>query len=185
MKTSRPCPSGPRIRKIPEGDNRERLVCPDCQFIAYENPKLIVGAVSCWQNRYLLCRRAIAPRTGYWTIPAGFLELGETAAEGAIRETLEETGAFILIDQLLAYYDLNHIGQVHMIFRASIEDPTPIGPRPESLECRLFSWNEIPWSELAFPTVHWALQHHHESQIRGSFAPFTNPQTYRTKHRGL
>jgi ADP-ribose pyrophosphatase YjhB (NUDIX family) len=161
-------------RRIPTGDNRERLVCRGCGFIHYDNPRIIVGAVCSADQRILLCRRAIAPRRGYWTIPAGFLEVHEAAEAGAAREALEEAGARIHIDQLLGVYSLEHISQVHLIFRATLADPH-IEAGEESLEVRLFAWEEIPWEELAFPSVTWALQHHHAVRSQRQFPPFANP----------
>jgi ADP-ribose pyrophosphatase YjhB (NUDIX family) len=145
------------VRRIPEGDNRERLTCPDCGFIAYENPKVVVGSVVAAEDgRVLLCRRAIEPRSGFWTLPAGFLEMGETVAEGARREAWEEARARIALDGVLAVYSIARIGQVQVIFRARFAEPG-FAPGPESLETRLFGWEEIPWERIAFPSVHWAL----------------------------
>ena len=109
---------GPRVLEVPEGDNRERLVCPECSYVRYDNPKIVAGAVVLWQGRYLLCRRAINPRKGYWTIPAGYMELNETALDGAKREVLEEAEAEIVVDGLLAIYNIPRISQVQLIYRA-------------------------------------------------------------------
>ncbi len=146
----------PFVIAVPDGDERERLTCPDCGYIAYENPKLVVGAVVFHGERLLLCRRAIAPREGFWTMPAGFLELDETTAEGAVRETWEEACARIRIDRLLGIYELPGIGQIYMIYRATMTSPD-YAPGPESREVGLFSWDEVPWDALAFPSVRWAL----------------------------
>lgn len=148
------------VRRVPEGDNRERLMCADCGFVAYENPKIVVGSVvTAADDRVLMCRRAINPRKGYWTLPAGFMELGETPEEGAAREAREEAEATITIDGLLGVFSIARIGQVQMIFRARFAEPE--APRfaagEESLEVALFSWDTIPWSDIAFPSVHWAL----------------------------
>lgn len=148
---------GPSVSAIPDGDNRERLVCPDCGYVAYENPKIVVGAVCAWRGRILLCRRAIAPRIGFWTMPAGYLELGETAADGAKREVWEEAGARVEIDDLLGLYDIPRIGQVYVIYRARLSVPD-LAPGPESQEAALFDWPSIPWDHLAFPSVGWALR---------------------------
>ncbi len=146
------------IRRIPEGDDRERLTCADCGFIAYENPKVVVGSVVAAEDgRVLLCRRAIEPRAGFWTLPAGYLEMGETAPEGAKREAWEEARARIALDGVLAVYSIARIGQVQVIFRARFAEPG-FAPGPESLEARLFAWEEIPWEQIAFPSVHWALR---------------------------
>lgn len=145
------------IRTVPDGDTRERDTCARCGYVAYENPKVVVGSVVASAGRVLLCRRAIEPRRGAWTLPAGYLELGETAAEGAAREAEEEAGARILIDGVLAVYDISRIGQVQVIFRARFDGPERFEAGIESLDVRLFAWDEIPWGELAFPSVHWAL----------------------------
>jgi len=144
------------VRRIPEGDDRERLTCPDCGFIAYENPKVVVGSVVALGDAVLLCRRAIAPRRGFWTLPAGYLEMGETAEEGARREAWEEARARIALDGVLAVYSIARIGQVQVIFRARLAEPG-FAAGPESEEVRAFAWEEIPWAEIAFPSVRWAL----------------------------
>lgn len=164
-------------RAIPAGDSLERLVCQDCGWVHYENPKVVVGAVVTHQGRYLLCRRAIEPRVGYWTMPAGFMELGETAAEGAVREALEEANARVAVDALLGVYSVPRIGQVHMIFRATLID-VRVAPGPESLELGWYAFAEIPWTDLAFPSVHWALRHHSQVAGRREFAPFSTPPEY-------
>jgi ADP-ribose pyrophosphatase YjhB (NUDIX family) len=164
---------GPRVSQIPEGDTRERMVCLDCGFIHYDNPKIIVGAVVRWEERYLLCRRAIEPRKGFWTLPAGFLELEETAQAGARREAWEEAQARIAIDGLLAVYDIPRLSQVQLIYRARLLSPE-IAPGPESLEVALFQWHEIPWSDLAFPSVGWALEQDRDSLARGDFTARCN-----------
>lgn len=166
--------AGPRIREIPAGDNRPRLVCPDCGFINYENPKIIVGSVVTWQDRFLLCRRAIHPRKGYWTIPAGYLELNESVIDGARREAVEEACADIEIDALLAVYNVPRISQVQLIYRATLRAPG-FAPGEESLEAALFDWDDVPWNGLAFPSVHWALRHFDEVRGMASFAPRSNP----------
>jgi ADP-ribose pyrophosphatase YjhB (NUDIX family) len=147
-------------RRIPEGEDRERLTCNDCGFIAYENPKIVVGSVVAVEGRILLCRRAIEPRRGFWTIPAGYMELGETVEEGARREAREEACADLALDGVLAIYSIARIGQVQILFRARLADPgaSPgFAAGPESQEVRLFDWSEIPWDDLAFPSVHWVL----------------------------
>lgn len=145
-------------RRIPDGDDRERLICPDCGHIAYENPKIVVGSLVSAGGRVLLCRRAIEPRRGFWTLPAGYLELGETVEEGAMREAWEEARARIAIDGMLNLFSISRIGQVQIIFRARFADPEPsYAAGPESLEVGLFAWEEIPFPALAFPTVRWAL----------------------------
>ena len=144
--------------RIPEGDNRHRQVCSDCGFIAYENPKVVVGAVVTFEGKILLCRRAINPRAGFWTLPAGYMELQESAEAGAMREAYEEARARIAIDQLLGAYTIPRLSQVQLIYRARLTDPA-ISAGPESLDVGLFAWADIPWDELAFPSVRWALRH--------------------------
>lgn len=160
--------------RIPEGDNRHRQVCNDCGFIAYENPKVVVGAVVTYEDRILLCRRAINPRSGFWTLPAGYMELHETAEAGAMREAWEEARAKIAIDRLLGAYTIPRLSQVQLIYRARLIDPQ-ISAGPESLAVGLFRWAEIPWAELAFPSVHWALGHFDAVRGRDDFAAFSNP----------
>jgi ADP-ribose pyrophosphatase YjhB (NUDIX family) len=166
------------IRRIPEDDNRERLVCADCGFISYENPKVVVGSVVVADGRVLLCKRAIEPRLGFWTLPAGYLELGETLAEGALREAQEEAEAAIELDGILGVFSIVRIGQVLVIFRARF----PSGAEPhfaagsESLEVGLFAWDQIPWDEIAFPSVHWALDAWHRSGQAALGRPAGNPQ---------
>jgi ADP-ribose pyrophosphatase YjhB (NUDIX family) len=162
-------------RRVPEGDDRKRLVCDDCGFVAYENPKIVVGSVVTSGDRFLLCRRAIDPRKGYWTLPAGYLELGETAEQGARREAWEEAYARIEIDQLLAIYSIPRISQVQLIFRARLLDET-VAAGPETVEVGLFGWDDIPWEEIAFPSVHWALRHYRETAGEMDFAPRANPE---------
>jgi ADP-ribose pyrophosphatase YjhB (NUDIX family) len=153
--------AGPTTLKVPEGDNRERLVCEDCGFVLYRNPKVVVGAVIAHEGRVLMCRRAINPRQGFWTIPAGYLELGETTAEGAAREAREEAGAEIAIEGVLAVYSVPRISQVQVIYEAKLARPG-FAPGAESLEARLIPWDAIPWPDLAFPSVRWALGHWRE-----------------------
>jgi ADP-ribose pyrophosphatase YjhB (NUDIX family) len=162
------------IRAVPEGDDRERLVCPDCGFVNYENPKVVVGAVVSWQDRILLCRRAIPPRKGFWTLPAGYMEVNETAAEGAVREAMEEACADIEIETVLAVYSIPRISQVQVIYRARLVSPD-IAAGPESEEVGLFRWDDIPWGDLAFPSVRWALGHYDEVRGEAAFAARSNP----------
>jgi ADP-ribose pyrophosphatase YjhB (NUDIX family) len=169
-----PAGRGPSVLSVPEGDNRERMVCPDCGFINYENPKIVVGAVCLWQEQFLLCRRAINPRRGYWTLPAGYLELNESTLAGAMREAWEEAEARITIDGLLAVYDIPRISQVQIIYRAHLNAPE-FAAGAESLEVKLFAWDEIPWDELAFPSVRWALDHYRESTASGDFTARGTP----------
>ncbi|MGE4561871.1 MAG: NUDIX hydrolase [Rhodospirillales bacterium] len=152
---------GPSVETVPEGDDRIRLVCPDCGYISYENPKVVVGAVCVWQDRFLICRRAIEPRQGRWTIPAGYLELGETTADGARREVQEEAGAEVRILGLLGLYEIPHINQVYVFHRAKMTGPE-FAPGQESEAVELVQWADIPWDELAFPSVTWALRRYDE-----------------------
>ena len=162
------------IRQIPEGDDRERLMCPDCGHVAYENPKVVVGSVIAEGEHILLCRRAIEPRSGFWTIPAGYMELGETVEEGAQREAWEEARVRITLDGVLAVYSIARIGQVQVIFRARFAEPS-FSPGPESLEVASFHWSDIPWDELAFPSVHWALKAWRETAHGALPAAVLNP----------
>ena len=162
------------VQKIPEGDTRPRLVCDTCGFIRYENPKIVVGSVVAHEGRILLCRRAINPRSGFWTLPAGYLELNETTADGAAREAYEEATARIEIDRLLAVYSIPRLSQVQLIYRARLLDPD-VKAGPESAEVGLFQWEEIPWDDMAFPSARWALWHWRETEALQEFAPMTNP----------
>jgi len=157
-------------RRTPEQDDRQRLVCERCGFVDYENPKIVVGSVATWEDRVLLCRRAINPRDGYWTLPAGYLELNESPEKGALREAWEEARARLEIDQLLATYAITRISQVQLIYRARLVTPE-IAAGPESREVGLFTWDQIPWEELAFPSVHWALEHFRQTADQAVFAP--------------
>lgn len=161
-------------RRIPDGDDRRRLVCDTCGFIQYENPRIVVGSVAGWEDRVLLCRRAIEPRKGYWTLPAGYLELGESPEVGAVREAWEEARAELEIDRLLAIYSITRISQVQLIYRARLKHPG-VAPGPESLEVALFRFDEIPYGDIAFPSVHWALKDYRETLDQTAFAPRVEP----------
>jgi ADP-ribose pyrophosphatase YjhB (NUDIX family) len=152
----------------PADDNRDRAVCQDCGEIHYENPLNVVGTVPVWGEQVLLCRRNIEPRLGYWTLPAGFLELGETVAEGALRETVEEAGANVEMQELFTMLDVVRVGQVHFYYRARMRD-TSLQPGPETIEARLFHEAEIPWSELAFRTVRLTLEHYFADRRLGRY----------------
>jgi ADP-ribose pyrophosphatase YjhB (NUDIX family) len=141
------------VYRIPDdGDTRERAVCPACDTIHYENPLNVVGTVPYWGERVLLCKRNIEPRWGKWTLPAGFMELGETTAEGAARETVEEAGARIEMEDLFTVLSVPRVGQVHLFYRARLLDER-FDPGHETIEARLFTEDEIPWDEIAFRTV--------------------------------
>lgn len=166
------------VRTVPAGDTSERQVCTACGYVVYDNPKVVVGSVVAEDGRVLLCRRAIEPRSGYWTLPAGYLELNETTAEGARREAMEEAGADIALDGILAVYDVARIGQVQVMYRARFAMPG-IAAGQESLEVRMFAWDDIPWDSIAFPTVHWALHAWREAGPGPLGAPAGNPATDR------
>lgn len=156
-------------RRVPAGDTLERAVCDTCGFVAYDNPKIVVGAVVRSGPRILMCRRDIPPSRGLWTLPAGYLEHGETPEEGARREAFEEATAEIVIDGLLAVYTVRRLGQVQLIYRAHLAAES-FAPGEESQAVALFDADALPWDSLAFPTVHWALRHE-----RRSGGPFANP----------
>lgn len=156
--------------RIPEGDSLPRHVCNACGTIHYENPKIIVGCIPEWEDRILLCRRAIEPRRGLWTVPAGFMENGETTAQGAARETLEEANARVEILGLYALFNIPHISQVYLLFRARLLD-LDFHAGAETLETRLFDERDIPWDEIAFITVRRTLNHYFADRRGGTF-PF-------------
>ncbi|MFB2538485.1 MULTISPECIES: NUDIX domain-containing protein [unclassified Acinetobacter] len=158
----------PTIQSIPAGDSCMREVCPNCNHIEYVNPKLICGAIVSYQDKILLCRRAIEPRYGYWTIPAGFMEMGETLEQGALRETWEEAEAQGENAQLYCLYDIPRISQIYSIYRADLKDGV-FGVGVESLECALFAEADIPWKELAFPSVVRTLKHYFHDRKQGHF----------------
>jgi ADP-ribose pyrophosphatase YjhB (NUDIX family) len=160
----------PTVTIKPPGDDRLRQVCRNCDIIHYENPKVVVGCIPQWEEKILLCRRSIEPRYGRWTLPAGFLEIGETVAEGARRETIEEACA--RVDDLVAYalYNLSFIGQIYIMFLARLID-TDFKPGHESLSVELFNENDIPWDNLAFPVVEKTLKKYFKDRKIGKF-PF-------------
>lgn len=154
--------------RIPPGDSLPRHVCEQCGTIHYQNPKLVVGALAEWGDRILLCRRAIEPRHGMWTLPAGFMENGETLEQAAARETLEEACARVDNLRLYTLFDLPHISQVYMLFLAELRD-LDFAAGEESLEVRLFQQHEIPWSELAFPTIGRTLECYFADRVQQVF----------------
>lgn len=162
----------PVTLRVPEGDTRSRYCCDHCGTIHYANPRPVVGTIPVWKEQVLLCRRAIEPRLGYWTLPAGFMELGETTHEGALRETLEEAGARVALGPLYTMIDVPHVEQVHIFFRAELLD-LDFAPGTESLEVRLFDEPAIPWCELAFRTVSTTLQLYFADRARGAFGTHT------------
>jgi ADP-ribose pyrophosphatase YjhB (NUDIX family) len=157
------------IYRVPADDNRERAVCTVCHEIHYENPINVVGTISVWDERVLLCRRNIEPRYGLWTLPAGFLELGESTADGALRETVEEAGAHIELQGLFTVLNVVRAAQLHLFYRARMLDPS-LDPGPETIEARLFLEHEVPWDELAFRTVRQTLLHYFADRQSGVFA---------------
>lgn len=156
----------PVVRRIPDDDHVERDVCPACGTVHYVNPKIIVGCIPVWEDRILMCKRDIEPRLGKWTFPAGFLELGETSAEGAARETMEESRARVEMQELFTVINVPHVSQVYLIHRGRMLSPEH-GPTPESSETRLMSEAEIPWDEIAFPTIWHSLKFFFEDRSAG------------------
>lgn len=159
--------------QTPPSEDRQRRVCDHCAFIDYVNPKVVVGAVVIDADHVLLCRRAIEPRLGFWTLPAGFLEENETVEEGALREAREEACADLALEGVLAVYSVPRISQVQVMFRARLARPG-FSAGPESQEVALFAWPDIPWDKLAFPSVRWALEHYQDWRT-GMPGPFSNP----------
>lgn len=145
------------ICTVPKGDNRSRCVCQVCHAIHYSNPKLVTGCLPIWEGKILLCKRSIEPRFGYWTLPSGYMEDGETVEEGAARETWEESRAEVEIERLFAIYSIPRISQVYLLFLAQL-NCCSFGPTEESSEVSLVSPEDIPWEELAFPAVEFALR---------------------------
>lgn len=162
------CGSAQLVRKVPEGDNLPRFVCERCHTTHYQNPKIVVGCLPEWEDKILLCKRAIEPRYGLWTLPAGFMENNETLEQGAARETWEEAQARLEQLSLYTVFSLPHISQVYIIFRAQLCDLT-YAAGVESLDVRLFSKDEIPWDELAFPVIHKTLIHYFQDRANGEF----------------
>lgn len=156
------------VTRVPEGDNLPRFVCDSCDTIHYENPKIVVGCIPEWEDKILLCRRAIEPRHGLWTLPAGFMENHETTLQGAARETLEEANARVEIGELYTLFNLPHINQVYIMFRARLLD-LDFSPGSESLEVELFEESDIPWETLAFRTISKTLQHYYQDRRNGRF----------------
>ncbi len=164
------CGSGIEFR-VPDGDNLPRHICISCGEIHYQNPKIVAGCIPEWEDKILLCRRAIEPRHGLWTIPAGFMERLETVEQAAARETDEEACANVEIDGLYGVFNIPHISQVYMIFRGNLVDGV-FSPGPESLETELFAEHEIPWEEMAFSVVTHALKRYFDDRRCGVFEPF-------------
>jgi len=181
MKFCSNCAS-PVTLTVPPADNRPRYVCTSCSAIHYQNPRIVTGTVCTWGDRILLCKRAIEPRYGYWTLPAGFMEIGETVGDGAIRETAEEAGAKIELEGLYSMIDVIHAEQVHVFYRARMLGPE-LDPGPESLEARLFEEKDIPWDELAFKTVIRTLRWFVADRREGSFDIHTDSILYQPREK--
>jgi len=156
------------VLRIPEGDNLPRFICDSCGEIHYQNPKIVAGCIPEWEDKILLCKRAIEPRHGLWTLPAGFMENKETTPQAALRETLEEANARAQIISLFALFNIPHISQVYIMFRAKMTD-LDYKPGLESLEVDLFSEEQIPWNELAFPVVKETLIRYYKDRSIGNF----------------
>ncbi len=162
---------GPIEFRVPSGDNLARAVCLHCDAVHYQNPKVVAGCIVEFEDRILLCKRAIEPRSGLWTIPAGFMELGETTQAAAKRETMEEACADAIIDDLFAVYNIPSVSQVYVIFRAHLVS-AEFSPGVESLQTALFAEDEIPWNELAFRVVQSSLERYFAKAGQGQLAPF-------------
>ena len=158
------------VYRIPDdGDTKERAICTACTTVHYENPLNVVGTVPAWGDKVLLCKRNIEPRWGKWTLPAGFMELNETVAEGAARETVEESGAEFELEGLFSLVNVARVGQVHLFYRARLLSDR-FNPGFETIEARLFAEDEIPWEEIAFRTVKETLEHYFADRRAGSFS---------------
>ncbi len=168
MKFCSHCGSSRLEWRVPDGDTLPRFVCADCGTIHYQNPKIVVGCLPEWDGRVLLCKRAIEPRYGLWTLPAGFLENGETIAAGALRETLEEARARVDLGDLYTIISLPQINQVYMMFRATLQGPD-FGPGNESLDVKLYAEEDIPWETLAFRTITRTLRNYFLDRKQGAF----------------
>lgn len=171
MKYCSECGSNVEYR-MPEGDNLNRYVCTSCHVIHYQNPRIIAGCIPVFEDKVLLCRRAIEPRYGLWTLPAGFMENNETTEQAAARETMEEALATVEDLSLYGLYSIPHISQVYIMYRGRLAKPD-FGSGVESLDVRLFSENEIPWDELAFPVIHKTLTYFFAERKQGAFTLHT------------
>ena len=169
MKYCSLCGSQVRIG-VPPGDNRPRHICDHCNTVHYHNPKVVAGCIARWEDKVLMCRRGIEPRYGLWTVPAGFMENGETTYQAAVRETLEEANARVEIEDLYVTVNLPHINQVYMLFRGRLLD-RDFSPGDESLEVALKDAADMPWDKVAFPTVGEALKLYFDDSTQGSFPP--------------
>ena len=174
---------GTTAEKIPLGDHQVRRVCTQCSYIHYVNPKVICGALALWENKVLLCRRAIEPRYGLWTLPAGYMELFETMEQGAARETREEAEAEVEIQQLYCMYNIPRIGQIYVLFKADLIEGK-FGAGEETIESRLLAEDEIPWNDLAFPSVERTLRHYFADRKTGNFSNHLETLGTRLDHTG-
>jgi ADP-ribose pyrophosphatase YjhB (NUDIX family) len=168
-------------RRIPPGDNRERDLCEKCGAVHYQNPRVVVGTMPILDDKVLLCLRAIEPRANTWTLPAGFMELGETLSQGAERETQEEAGANIELGHLYTTIDISHVDQIHIYFLAHAIN-ADLNPGPETIEAKWFNLNEIPWDNLSFRSVSTTLKHYLRDRETGTFGPHHYALTHAAKH---
>jgi ADP-ribose pyrophosphatase YjhB (NUDIX family) len=159
----------PVAKKIPPGDNMPRFVCGSCEVIHYHNPKIVAGCIPQWGDQILLCRRAIEPKSGLWTFPAGFMEIGESIEQAAVRETVEEANADVALTTLHSVFSLPHIGQVYMVFVGKMHSKH-FAAGSESLEVRLFGSSEVPWEQIAFPVVKEALRCYVDDMAKGELS---------------
>jgi len=157
------------VLRVPDGDTLPRHVCSSCGAIHYRNPLMVIGSIPEWDDQVLLCRRAIEPRLGLWTLPAGFMELGETVAQAAIRETLEEANARVELGSVFTMLSVPHVNQVHIFYRARLLD-LDFCPGTESLEVALFREQDVPWRELAFRTISATLKHYYADRKQGAYS---------------
>lgn len=164
--------------RIPQGDDRDRYICDDCEHIHYINPRIIVGCLPVYEDKVLLCKRAIEPRHGFWTLPAGFMENGETTEEGAARETWEEARARVSNMHLYRVFDVPYISQVYMFYRCTLDEGL-FGVGPESLETALYTEQEVPWEEIAFPVVRETLKAYFEDRRRDNYPIVVDAIRYR------
>jgi len=171
------------VWRVPDNDNRPRHICAVCGTVFYDNPKIVAGCIPVWEEQILLCKRAIEPRYGLWTLPAGFMENGETASEAAARETWEEAVTQVDISDLFVVFNLPQINQVYMMFLANLST-CDFSPGDESLECKLYYENEIPWPELAFPTITHTLKFYFRDRDGGAFK-FRSADIVREKGESL
>lgn len=162
--------------RIPADETKARYICTVCNLIHYQNPRLVIAAIPQWEDKVLLCRRAIEPQYGKWTLPGGFMENGESTGQTAVRETLEEANARITIIDLYAMYSLPYINQVHLVFRSQLVD-LDFNPGQESLEVKLFTESEIPWDELAFRPLRYSLEHYFNERHEEKFSLHTGELT--------